>query len=356
MVTPPTTAAAAAAPPAAFPASTAAAPAPFRTTFVHPFAVAALGGRTAAPPGALVAAAAAEGRSGGGRAAPQSFSEVLSLATSKALRGGLPGAAAMGIQVTTLLWLRTTMNYQYRHGTTTRQALSTLYKEGGVRRFYRGFAPALVQAPLSRFGDTAANAGMIALLDTASETTANLPVIAKTSAASAAAAGFRIFLMPVDAVKTSLQVNGASGLRLLLTKARTGGVPVFYHGALGAAAATYVGHFPWFSVYNSLNASMPTYEDLPHKVARNAFIGFSASVVSDCCSNSLRVVKTYRQTHAEVVSYPSAVRQVVAQDGVVGLFGRGLQTRIIANGFQGLLFTVLWKLLEEQFTKRLDRK
>lgn len=341
MVAQPATAAeaAAASPPAAAATAT---PAPLRTTFVHPFAVAALGGRTAAPPGRPAAA--------------QSFSEVLSLASSKALRGGLPGAAAMGIQVTTLLWLRTTMNYQYRHGMTTRQALSTLYKEGGVRRFYRGFAPALVQAPMSRFGDTAANAGVIALLDTASETTANLPVVAKTSAASAAAAGFRIFLMPVDAVKTSLQVNGASGLRLLVTKARTGGVPVFYHGALGAAAATYVGHFPWFSVYNSLNATLPLYDDLPRKVGRNALIGFSASVVSDCCSNSLRVIKTYRQTHAEVVSYPAAVREVVAQDGVVGLFGRGLQTRIIANGFQGLLFTVLWKLLEEQLGKRLDRK
>jgi len=115
-------------------------------------------------------------------------------------------------------------------------------------------------------------------------------------------------------------------------------------------------HFPWFSVYNTLNAALPVPEDLPSKLGRNAVIGFSASVVSDCCSNSLRVVKTYRQTHAEVVSYPSAVRQVVAQDGVAGLFGRGLQTRILANGFQGLLFTVLWKLLEEQFSNRLDRK
>lgn len=133
---------------------------------------------------------------------------MLSLASAKALRGGLPGAAAMGIQVATLLWLRTTMNYQYRHGLSTRQALRTLYAEGGVRRFYRGFAPALVQAPLSRFGDTAANAGVIALLDSASETTANLPVVAKTSAASAAAAGFRIFLMPVGALAVSLCCAG----------------------------------------------------------------------------------------------------------------------------------------------------
>ena len=69
------------------------------------------------------------------------------------------GAAAMGIQVCTLMWLRTTMNYQYRHGSTTTEALKKLYGEGGVRRFYRGIAPALLQGPIARFGDTAANTG-----------------------------------------------------------------------------------------------------------------------------------------------------------------------------------------------------
>lgn len=32
---------------------------------------------------------------------------------------------------------------------------------------------------------------------------------------------------------------------------------------------------------------------------------------------------------------------VVAQDGVLGLFGRGLKTKIVANGLQGLMFSVL---------------
>lgn len=48
---------------------------------------------------------------------------------------------------------------QYRYGTTTTEALRHLYREGGVVRFYRGLGPALLQGPLSRFGDTAANAG-----------------------------------------------------------------------------------------------------------------------------------------------------------------------------------------------------
>ena len=44
------------------------------------------------------------------------------------------------------MWMRTTMNYQYRYGTTTTQAMRKLYAEGGVLRFYRGITPALFQA------------------------------------------------------------------------------------------------------------------------------------------------------------------------------------------------------------------
>ena len=47
------------------------------------------------------------------------------------------------------MWLRTTMNYQYRYGTGTREAMSTLYKQGGIGRFYQGLPYALMQAPLT---------------------------------------------------------------------------------------------------------------------------------------------------------------------------------------------------------------
>ena len=75
-------------------------------------------------------------------------------------------------------------------------ALKTLYADGGVFRFYRGVLPALVQGPLSRFGDTAANTGMLTLLDSI-EATKDLNVAYKTASASVAAALFRIVLMPV---------------------------------------------------------------------------------------------------------------------------------------------------------------
>ena len=50
----------------------------------------------------------------------------------------------MVINVCTLLWIRTTINFQYKSGLKTTEAFKTLYKEGGPRRFYRGLGPALI--------------------------------------------------------------------------------------------------------------------------------------------------------------------------------------------------------------------
>ncbi len=63
-----------------------------------------------------------------------------------------------------------------------------------------------LQGPLSRFGDTAANAGTLSLLDSY-EATKGLNVGIKTLAASFSAGLFRIFLMPIDACKTILQAR-----------------------------------------------------------------------------------------------------------------------------------------------------
>jgi hypothetical protein len=106
------------------------------------------------------------------------------------------------------------MNYQYRYGTTTIQATTTLYEDGGWKRYYQGLSAALIQGPVSRFGDTAANAGIFALLDS-NPYMKNLPALVKTIFASLAAAGFRMILTPVDTVKTTLQAQGKSGMRIL---------------------------------------------------------------------------------------------------------------------------------------------
>jgi hypothetical protein len=276
----------------------------------------------------------------------ETLKKVLKSAGKRAAQSGTSGATAMLIQVTALMWLRTTMNYQYRHGTSMMTALRTLYKEGGIIRFYRGYVPALAQGPLARFGDTAANTGVLQLLNEL-ESTKDWAVGSKTICASTAAALFRIVLMPIDALKTMMQVEGKKGLPMLGAKIKKNGISVLWYGSLAASGATLVGHFPWFFTYNSLDKYLPPPTSLPTKLLRNAFMGFTSSVISDTISNSIRVIKTTRQTHEQRISYMDAVRQVVAKDGVIGLFGRGLSTRILANGLQGLLFSVLWRLIDD---------
>eukprot|EP00096_Caligus_rogercresseyi_P016233 TRINITY_DN8825_c0_g1_i1.p1 TRINITY_DN8825_c0_g1~~TRINITY_DN8825_c0_g1_i1.p1 ORF type:complete len:276 (-),score=50.05 TRINITY_DN8825_c0_g1_i1:369-1196(-) len=263
---------------------------------------------------------------------------VLQHAANRAFQGGTSGAMAMGIQVSTLMWMRTTMNYQYRYGMTTSSAMKALYASGGIRRFYRGFLPALFQGPLSRFGDTAANVGVLTLLEPY-----DIPVFLKTGAASVTAGLWRIAIMPIDTLKTTLQVEGVHALPQLKDKIKVRGPFVMFHGALAAASATMAGHFPWFFTFNYLQETLPKPEHTYQKLGRNAFIGFVSSVVSDSVSNSLRVIKTTRQTFPSVISYTDVVKHIVDKDGVMGLLGRGLKTRILTNGIQGLMFSVLWK-------------
>src|SRR6266404_7034797 len=106
------------------------------------------------------------------------------------------------------------MNYQYRFGTTTTQAINTLYADGGYPRYYQGLTAALVQGPVARFGDTAANAGILALLES-NTFMRTLPKFIQTAFASLAAALFRIVLLPVDTVKTTLQAQGKRGWSIL---------------------------------------------------------------------------------------------------------------------------------------------
>jgi hypothetical protein len=279
---------------------------------------------------------------------------ILKKSSKRALGGGKAGAAAAVVQVCTLMWLRTSMNYQYRYGGNLKTSLETLWSQGGISRLYQGLPFALVQGPLTRFGDTAANVGVIALLESL-DATRDLPLPVKTAFGSIAAGAWRIVLMPVDASKTAMQVEGAEGLERLRANVLERGPGVLYRGAVAQAAATTAGHFPWFLTYNFLNEQLPqvsSESDLLLFLLRSAFLGLSASCVSDCISNSLRVLKTTKQTSqlstdGEDLSYSEIAKQIIEKDGVVGLLGRGLQTRLLTNAIQGAVFSVCWKYFQQ---------
>ena len=327
-------------------------------------------------------------------AAAIDWSTILQKASSKALGGGKAGASAAVVQVFSLMWLRTSMNRQYRYGGDLSSSLKALWDEGGIPRLYQGLPFALIQGPLTRFGDTAANVGVLTLLETIPETR-SLPLPAKTAVGSIVAGAWRILLMPIDASKTAMQVEGSAGLRNLYKIAREEGPGILYQGAVAQAAATAVGHFPWYLTYNFLNDHLPTVTAaaaaattasaaadskealLLLSLARSAFMGLCSSCVSDVCSNSLRVIKTTKQTarlgnntsnvvpepgqsgtatkttttttdtYVQDLSYTDVVKNIIAQDGLQGLFGRGLQTRLLTNAIQGAVFSVLWRYFQQ---------
>lgn len=270
--------------------------------------------------------------------------------------------------------------------------MKVLYKQGGIYRFYHGIGFALIQGPLSRFGSTAANDGIIMLLNSLPYTKF-LPLSITTAVAALGAGGWRMLLMPLDTCKTVLQVEGRDGFKLLRAKILKGGqFSILYQGAVATALSTIAGHYPWFLTYNLLqkyfskinhnqeikeiNSRMVSTEDASERGAfkklrrtesnilylfskyprlKDAFIGFIASIVSDSLSNFLRVIKTTKQASTTVqstITYKEAVQIVFAADGLKGLFGRGLLTRIIANGIQSMLFTVIWGALKERYNQK----
>lgn len=275
--------------------------------------------------------------------------DVLRKAARRAIGGGLSGWLAGVVQVLCLMWLRTAMNYQYRYGTSTLQALRTLYAAGGIRRFYQGLGWALIQTPLSRFGDVAANSGVLELLRPT-----GLPVGVKTACANCASALWRVGLTPIDTFKTTLQVEGVVAYELLRGKVKTAGIGVLYSGCLATWLASFVSGYPWFFTFNALDERLPPAPAgrLLLKLSRSALLGVSATCVSDVLANSLRVVKTTRQTSAKNLGYWEAVRQVIDSDGLTGLLGRGLLTRLITNAIQTSVFAIVWKLAEERINAR----
>lgn len=44
-----------------------------------------------------------------------------------------------------------------------------------------------------------------------------------------------------------MQVEGKDGVKVLMQKMKTNGLPVMYHGSMAAFAANLAGHYPWFA-------------------------------------------------------------------------------------------------------------
>jgi hypothetical protein len=80
------------------------------------------------------------------------------------------------------------------------------------------------------------------------DSTVGLPTAVKTLGASVMAAAFRVLLVPVDTVKTIMQVEGKGGVDALRLKVAKHGPTARFNGAMASAAATFAGHYPWYAM------------------------------------------------------------------------------------------------------------
>merc|ERR1719333_242210 len=89
-------------------------------------------------------------------------------------------------------------------------------------------------------------------------------------------------------------------MKRLVDRVLQQGPAPLYQGSIATAVATFAGNYPWFLTYNSLDGTLPpvSKEETLLFLLRSAFLGLSASCVSDTVSNSLRVIKTTQQTAA----------------------------------------------------------
>lgn len=117
-------------------------------------------------------------------------------------------------------------------------------------------------------------------------------------------------------------------------------------------------HYPWFVTYNLLSNKSWLQNLIPSIHMRNAFIGFTASIISDTATNVFRVVKTTKQVTGSKNNsgYMEIIQMILAADGWKGLFGRGLRTRLASNALQSVLFTVCWRGFAEWLKQRNTEK
>jgi hypothetical protein len=73
----------------------------------------------------------------------------------------------------------------------------------------------------------------------------------------------------------------------------------------------------------------------------------------------MRVIKTTKQALSATnvgITYAETISVILAVDGLRGLFGRGLRTRIMGNALQSILFTVVWRGLAQRWQQQKHAK
>lgn len=256
--------------------------------------------------------------------------------TNKIMINSISGSIAGISQLSSLYWLRTIIKYQYVYNTNLPHTTRILYYQPDRLRFFRGVIPNASKVGLGKIGE----GGIITYFKPHN----NIESILENSLyATMLISGWKLAIMPLDTIGNSYQVNGRDAQKIIKNKINRFGYSTLWTGSGAYLGITLLGSGIWISSYNYSNLKMPTYWNSD---IRNGLIGFSATLISDTIVNPLRIIKTYKQSHQNNVSYSDAIKNIFVEKKDLL---RGFKTRIVFNGFNSALYVILWKRLEKYF-------
>ena len=91
--------------------------------------------------------------------------------------------------------------------------------------------------------------------------------------------------------------------------------------------------------------NIPLVKDIFTMVELLEFIGLKVKISKK--QNTLEILN-----NSNKINYTDTVKLIIKEDGISGLFGRGLKTRILTNGIQGIVFTISWRYFEDKYFKK----
>ena len=240
---------------------------------------------------------------------------------------------AIILQQTSTYWVKTIIKNQYVNGTSIFESFKNLYSSKQKFRFYSGYIPNMIKALTGRNSD-------ILFHKYYSDRIFNQEKAAIYSGLSSSI--IKIMTMPFDTVSNLYQIHGNKA-RDVIIKQHNNENFFYFRGTIAYMAITSLGSSSWLYTYSKLNDM-----NLPYnKNVNNAIIGCTSSLVSDLVVNPIRILKTYKQSHKNYISYSDILSRILKNDNnLLKSYFRGFFLRTSLNSINSGIFVVLWKQLE----------
>jgi hypothetical protein len=291
------------------------------------------------------------------------FSEE-NIVLSNIMAGGIAGIINMSI----IHSPKTIIKYQYVNNTTISETLNKLlFKSQDKFRLFRGLIPSIAKSTLGRMGDIGIytyymndtkNTNNISYSTNNNENN-NISNIGSNNNNLLKIAGFtslwRLNLIPLDTISNTYQVHGRNAVDIMKNKIKKNDFRVLYNGAMALSTINFISNYIWFGIYTELNSSLPIniFKNLPKETnndIRNGIMGFSSSLGCDLVINPIRILKTYKQSNENNITYYESLREIMGNSNnrIGEYLFRGMRVRILLNSVSSGLFVILWKKIESK--------